>query len=97
MAEVVSNPLPPPSGIFYNDVELRAMQNELSRLKPIEPGDRCCHCTLDCDGEGFSRMNWKAFRVRGHPICARSTCYSVKWDEFNGRRDACRCGRRKKE
>lgn len=95
MAEVITNPLPRPAGIFYSEKELRNMEGSLSRLKPIEPGDLCCHCCQPCDDEhGFSNVNWKAFRIRGHPICARGSCYGAKWDEFNGRRDGCRCGRR---
>lgn len=96
MAEVVTNPLPPPTGIYYSEAELRAMDYPLSRLKPVEPGDLCCHCGGDCDQRGFANGHFKALRIRGHPLCARSTCYTAKWDEFNGRREGCRCGRRKK-
>jgi hypothetical protein len=94
MAEVVTNP-PAIRGIVYSDRALRSFTHPNTRLKAIEPGDRCCHCGGDCDGEGFAFMNWIAYRINGHPLCARSSCYGARWDEFNGKREGCGCGRRK--
>lgn len=93
-AEVVTEP-PRPAGIFYTEFELGAMVHKYSRLKPIEPGDLCCNCRLDCDGEGFSQANFKAYRIQGHPLCARGKCYDHHIAEFCGRRQDCGCGRRK--
>lgn len=94
MAEVATNPLPL-RGILYSEAALRSFDSPHTRLRAVEPGDRCCHCGQDCDGEGFACGNWTAYRVNGHPICARSTCYTAKWDEFAGRREGCHCGRRR--
>lgn len=96
MAEVRTDPLPP-QGILYSDRQLQNFSHHLSRLKPVEAGDRCCHCGQDCDGEGFAAAgtNAVAVRVNGHPICARFSCYGAKWDEFNGKRSGCNCGLRK--
>jgi hypothetical protein len=96
MAEIVTEPLPAPRGIFYADDSLKTMQHRYSRLKPIEPGDVCCNCGLDCDGPGFSISIFKAYRVQGHPICARFKCHDAKMDEFVGKRIGCGCGRRKR-
>ena len=94
MAEIVTDPLPHPRGIAYSDRQLRSMEPRYSMLKPIEPGDTCCHCRQDCDGDGFSAGSFTAYRVRGHPICARSKCHDAKMDEFVGKRLACGCGLR---
>lgn len=95
MAEVRDGPLPPLKGILYSDKQLRSFAHHYSRLKPVEPGDRCCHCGQDCDGEGFANAHFTAHRVQGHPFCSRFSCYGAKWDEFNGRRSGCNCGLRK--
>lgn len=94
MAEVRTDPLPA-RGILYSDRQLRSFANRYSRLQPIEPGDLCCHCGKDCDGEGFATGHSTAFRIFGHPFCARFSCYGPRWDEFNGRRSGCNCGLRK--
>ena len=91
MAEVVTNPLPA-RGVLYSDKQLAQMNHPLSRLKPIEEGDRCCNCGGDCDGDGFANGTFQAARVNGHPICARGNCYAAKLAEFAGHRDGCRCG-----
>jgi hypothetical protein len=93
MAEVRTTSLPA-RGILYSELALKSFASPHTRLRAIEPGDRCCHCRRDCDGEGFANGNWTAYRVNGHPICARSQCYGAKWDEFKGIRSACHCGRR---
>lgn len=96
-AEVVTGPLPNPAGIHYTDWQLRSYAHRYSRLKPIEPGDLCCHCGLDCDGAGFAPAAIGcAVRVNGHPLCGRGSCYWSHLDEFSGKRTDCRCGRRKK-
>jgi hypothetical protein len=94
MAEVRDGPLPA-GKILYSEKQLQSYAGRYSRLKPIQPGDLCCHCGLDCDGDGFARYTWTAARVYGHPICARGSCYGAKWDEFNGQRSECNCGIRK--
>jgi hypothetical protein len=86
----------PAEKILYSEKQLKNFEGRYSLLKPIQPGDLCCNCGRDCDGEGFALMNWRAYRVRSHPICARGSCTGARWDEFNGRRSACRCGVRKK-
>jgi hypothetical protein len=92
----MANALPAPSGICYTARQLETMKLQYSRFKPIEPGDLCCNCRQDCDGEGFSSSpNFTAYRVNGHPICARGKCYDARIDEFSGRRVGCGCGRRK--
>jgi hypothetical protein len=93
MAEVKDGPLPART-ILYTEKQLANFEGRFSRLKPIEPGDRCCNCGLDCDGEGFSISGFTAVRVYGHPLCARTACYWVVWDEFNGKRAGCSCGKR---
>lgn len=94
--EIVTKPLPNPPGISYTDDQLRVMQLHHSRLKPIEPGDLCCHCGKDCDGEGFSIGTFRAYRINGHPLCGRTSCYDAHREEFVYRRQECRCGRRKR-
>lgn len=95
MAEIVTDPLPNPVGVGYTEYQLESMKSPTSRLTPIQPGDLCCHCGLDCDGAGFSTVGtFKAYRIRGHPICARPECYDAHMDEFVGRRNSCRCGAR---
>jgi len=79
-------------GITYSEKRLDSMSGPYSRLKPIEPGDTCCNCGRDCDGEGFVMGNFHAVRVNGHPFCARGRCYAAQIDEFIGRRDGCHCG-----
>jgi hypothetical protein len=85
-----------PSGIAYTEKQTASMAGRYSRLKPVEPGDRCCHCQLDCDEEGFASGNANAYRINGHPMCSRSTCYFARMSEFAGRRDGCSCGRKRK-
>jgi hypothetical protein len=92
----VLNELSRPSGICYTDDEMLAMQSRYTMLKPIEPGDRCCHCGKDCDDEGFSSGVFRAYRFRGHPLCARTSCYFVRFDELVGKRHDCKCGTRKR-
>jgi hypothetical protein len=94
-AEIVSEPLANPPGIWYSNFEIASMMHRYSRLKPIEPGDLCCNCRKDCDREGFSVAEFKAYRINGHPLCARGTCYDTHIAEFCGRRQDCGCGRRK--
>lgn len=94
MAEIITGPLAPPSGITYSDRQLETMQLRYSRFKPIEPGDVCCNCGLDCDGPGFSSPPFTAFRVRAHPLCARGTCYEARRAEFAGLRNSCKCAAR---
>ena len=91
-AEVVTAP---PRKTGYSEGQLANMAQKWSRLKPIEPGDLCCHCRQDCDGEGFSVAQFTAARVRGHPMCARPACYDARMDEFVGRRSGCGCGTRR--
>lgn len=79
-------------GITYSEKSLASMSSRYSRLKPIEPGDTCCNCGADCDGDGFAIGNFHAVRVNGHPFCARAQCYAAQINEFTGRRDGCRCG-----
>lgn len=79
-------------GITYSEKKLDSMSSPYSRLKPIEPGDICCNCGRDCDGEGFVMGHFHAVRVNGHPFCARGRCYAAQIDEFIGRRDGCHCG-----
>jgi hypothetical protein len=97
MAEIVTDPLPNPPGIFYSDRQLTDMSRAATRLKPIEPGDLCCNCGQNCDdGEGFcSNVNFIAYRINGHPICAREKCWDARMAEFTRNRRACGCGRRK--
>ena len=94
MAEIVTNPLPPPNGITYSEKQLATFARKFSKLKAIQPGDVCCSCGLDCDGEGFHPDRWIALRVNGHPLCGRPKCYDAAWDEFMGKRTSCSCGRR---
>lgn len=94
-AEIVTETLTNPPGIAYSEFELLTMEHRNSRLKPIEPGDLCCNCLLDCDSEGFSVAQFKAYRINGHPLCARGKCYDQHMHEFCGRRQDCKCGRRK--
>lgn len=91
MAEIVTNPLPI-RGISYSDRQLYSFDHPLSRLKPVEPGDACCNCGLDCDGDGFAWGTFIAKRINRHPICARPKCYDAQLDEYFGRRSGCRCG-----
>lgn len=91
MAEIVTNPLPS-RGILYSEKALANMSHPLSRLKPVEPGDRCCNCGEDCDMEGFAQGYFHAVRVNGHPFCARGRCYGAHLAEFTGQRSGCRCG-----
>ena len=91
MAEVVSNPLPY-SGIMYSEKSLESMTSPYSKLKHVEPGDTCCNCGGDCDGDGFAIAEFRANRINGHPFCARGACYSARISEFIGGRDGCRCG-----
>jgi hypothetical protein len=88
----MSEDQPPPQGILYSEKALVSMTHRLSKLKPIEPGDRCCNCGEDCDGEGFAIGKFNAVRINGHPLCARGRCYGAQLSEFAGRRDGCRCG-----
>ena len=92
MAEIVNDP---PRASGYSASQIAGMALRYSRLQPIQPGDLCCHCRQDCDGEGFSYAQFTAARVRGHPICARATCYDARMDEFTGRRRSCQCGARR--
>ena len=62
-AEIVTGPLPNPQGIFYTDKQLASMGHRLSRLKPVELGDRCCNCGGDCDADGFAHGNFHAVRI----------------------------------
>jgi hypothetical protein len=94
MAEIITDPLPP-RGILYSQKSLDDMAHPHSRLKPVEPGDRCCNCGGDCDGEGFAWINFVAKRVNGHPICTRPKCLDAQMQEFLGRRSGCRCGQKK--
>ena len=83
------------SAILYDDKRMEAMSHPYSRLKPIEPGDTCCNCGQDCDGEGFSGSGgFIARRVNGHPLCARSRCYSAQLTEYASQRNGCRCQKR---
>lgn len=92
MAEIVTEPRPVTG---YSESQLEGMNLKYSRLKPIQPGDVCCNCGLDCDGPGFSSPPTStASRVRGHPLCARPTCYYAKRAEFAGQRNDCKCGAR---
>ena len=88
MPEVVANP----TGITYDEKTLATMNGPYSKLKPIEPGDTCCNCGDDCDGEGFVVGKFRAMRVNGHPFCSRGGCYPAQIEEFVGRRSGCRCG-----
>ena len=90
-AEVVTELRP----MGYSERQIQGMTLKYSYLKPIEPGDLCCHCQQDCDGPGFSVAGFTAYRVRGHPFCARPLCYEAHLDEFTGKRRDCRCGQRK--
>jgi hypothetical protein len=81
-----------PSGIVYSEKQTASMAQRFSRLKPVEPGDVCCHCRQDCDGEGFSIANATAYRINGHPLCARPKCYDARMSEFSGQRGSCSCG-----
>jgi hypothetical protein len=88
----MSEDQPAETGILYSEKNLDNMSHRLSRLKPVEPGDVCCNCGGDCDGPGFSIQGFHAFRINGHPLCARNCCYGAHLAEFTGRRDGCRCG-----
>jgi hypothetical protein len=79
--------------IAYTEKQMVAMQHPYSRLRPIEEGDSCCNCGLDCDDAGFVIGNVTAHRVNGHPLCARLKCQDAQLDEFAGRRSGCRCKR----
>jgi hypothetical protein len=92
----MSDDQPPPQGIMYAEKHLASMSHKLSKLKPVEPGDTCCNCGGDCDGEGFAIGDFHALRINGHPICARASCYGAHLSEFAGRRDGCRCGANQK-
>jgi hypothetical protein len=95
VAEVRTSPLPPLKGILYSDRQLQSFAHRYSRLKPIQVGDRCCHCGGDCDGEGFANAsNGVSLRINGHPLCSRFSCYGARWDEFNAKRSGCNCGLR---
>jgi hypothetical protein len=83
-------PAPRP-GICYTGKQLTTMGSKFSRLKPVEPGDLCCHCGADCDGEGFASGLQTAARINGHPICARPSCYIARLSEYGGHRHACKC------
>jgi hypothetical protein len=84
--------------LAYPERHLESMASQYSALQPIEPGDVCCSCQNDCDGEGFSQSLGSAtayaHRIFGHPICARLGCYQAKWDEYKNQRSGCHCGRR---
>jgi len=80
------------TGIVYEEKTLANMTGPYSRLKPVEPGDTCCNCGGDCDGDGFVVGKFRAVRVNGHPLCARGRCYAAQINEFIGRRAGCRCG-----
>ena len=80
------------TGIMYSEKSLADMASHYSKLKPVEPGDTCCNCGGDCDGEGFAIGEFHAARINGHPFCARGACYASRIQEFTGRRDGCRCG-----
>jgi len=95
MAEVVTGPLPH-SGILYSEKSLESMSSRFSKLKPVEPGDTCCHCGGDCDGEGFAIAEYRANRINGHPFCARGACYAARISEFCGLRNGCNCGMKKR-
>ena len=82
--------------VSYGAAQLEHMEHPLSRLKPIEPGDTCCNCGQDCDGEGFASGHFLAHRVNGHPFCARPGCYGPKLNEWEGMREGCRCGLRER-
>lgn len=97
MAEVVTGPLPRPPGIYYTDKQLGDMSQRYSRLKPVEPGDVCCNCGGDCDGDGFAWQNFTARRVNGHPLCARVKCLAAQMNEFSGQRSGCGCGLRREK
>lgn len=92
MAEVVTSPLRV-KGIFYPEATLNNYAHRLSRLKPVEAGDRCCNCGGDCDEEGFAWESFTAKRINGHPLCSRPKCLDAQLDEFAGKRSGCRCGR----
>jgi len=95
MAEVVTSPLRPRT-ISYTEKQLASFAHKFSRLKPIEAGDLCCNCGLDCDGEGFANFaTFMAYRINGHPICSRPKCTDAAWDEYHGRRSGCGCGLRR--
>lgn len=94
MAEIILNPLPRPAGISYSERQLASFAHPHSRLKAVEPGDTCCNCGHDCDGDGFAWNTFTAKRINGHPICSRPKCIDAQMDEYQGRRDACLCGRR---
>jgi hypothetical protein len=82
----------------YPDRVLDSMESRYSVLQPIQPGDVCCSCGRDCDGEGFAHTLGTAlsyaYRVFGHPICGRLSCYQARWDEFKNQRSGCGCGLR---
>jgi hypothetical protein len=80
----------------YTPQQLEGMSHPHSRLAPIQPGDVCCACGGDCDGEGFAWANFTAHRVNRHPICARPKCIDAQHQEFAGFRSGCRCGVNKK-
>jgi hypothetical protein len=82
--------------IRYSDHQLASYDHHHSRLKPIQPGDLCCNCGGDCDGDGFGWLNFVAVRVNGHPLCSRPKCLDAQMAEFTGHRGPCRCGLGKK-
>jgi len=85
-----------PSRIIYSEKQAASMALRFSRLKPVEPGDLCCNCRLDCDEEGFANGTAHAYRINGHPFCARAGCYDARMDEFSGQRGGCACGLKRK-
>jgi len=82
----------PVEELAYTEKQLASMANRFSRLKPVEPGDLCCNCGESCEGEGFAQVNANAYRINGHPLCARAGCYYARFQEFGGGRNGCRCG-----
>jgi hypothetical protein len=80
----------------YSEKQQAAMAHRFSRLKPVEAEDICCHCRKSCE-EGFAIDNMTAYRINGHPLCARPGCYYARLAEFFGHRHLCSCGRNKSE
>jgi hypothetical protein len=78
--------------IAYSAEKLASYAHPYSQLQAVEPGDVCCNCGRDCDGEGFAQGHYHAVRVHGHPFCARGGCYYAKITEYAGSRSGCRCG-----
>ena len=81
---------------MYSEKQTASMAQRFSRLKPVVEGDLCCHCRQDCDGEGFAQGNATAYRINGHPLCARPACYDARMMEFTGQRGECSCGANEK-